>query len=118
MRPATARYLHRGDERHLNRGGTLMRQKTHPAASVVRGNKCRLGLRSRKSAETLTGASSAVAVTPPGRHQTAQRGASAVSLILLTASSASFVDASAVRRALCNSASILSRTTRVCSAQH
>jgi len=51
-------------------------------------------------------------------EKNAQRGASAVSLIRLTASSANFVDASAARRALCSRASILSRTTRVCNAKH
>src|SRR6516165_5963047 len=59
----------------------------------------------------------AAAALPAGT-KTGQRGASAVSLILLTASSANLVDASAARRALCNKASILSRTTRVCRAKH
>jgi hypothetical protein len=56
--------------------------------------------------------------TLPADRKTHQRGASAVSLIRLTASSASFVETSEARRALCRRASILSRTMRVCSAMH
>jgi hypothetical protein len=52
-------------------------------------------------------------LTLPTESKTHQRGASAVSLILLTALSASFVDTSDARRALCRRASILSRTMRV-----
>src|SRR5215469_243842 len=118
MRPTTASYLHRGDERHLNRERTSMRQKTHLAG--VSGNErgYRTTIETRKSAKTTGRGVIRDHGNAPGRCETAQRGASAVSLILLTASSANLVDTSAARRALCNNASILSRTTRVCSAQH
>src|SRR5262249_40641502 len=67
MRPATASFLHRGDERHLNRERTSMRQKTHLGASGnERGYRTRT--ETRKSANT----------NRPGRHPQSRQRARAV----------------------------------------
>src|SRR6266436_4164976 len=113
------RYLHPVDERSLNLTASKCVKRRRRRSQLPKKSKPeqRTALRrtmqsdERSAGERVPGTKPGL--TLPAESKTHQRGASAVSLILLTASSASFVDASDARRALCRRASILSRTMRV-----